>query len=371
MNNSAQILIKKGVQSLSKTVPGTTMGTASSTQSKGEMATTSRLKIDPKLKCLGKGVSCTMMKTTVKDGLFLEIQSIYTSDDILGQPPTEGNIDMNDYVAEQSVFIAVTMESIIGAECRLMIRPNESMKFGGELKINQNNFNMTEYRQKAKFTKIIGIQDTSTYPGNNEWTDSVHYTEYEQGLSQHILNAIGDKQRDEGGFGKPITDLSGENSVEKLEDYLQDVKKRGTDSHYQKIWQVVANACCKYFQERKYIGYVHSITLGAAEFTSKDIQNSSTSAKCGAQGNAMELMNAVSQAGYQKANEKTHINKETAGEFSEDRSCVNTEEIIEVTKKPVYDLITQQELRLIMKNLLSCYAQSKKGKTKSSMPRIL
>lgn len=336
------------------------MGTASSTESKGEIATTLSQEIDPtKLRCLGKGVSCTMMRD-----YFLEMQYINASEDILGLPLKDGNIEVNNSVAERSEIITWTKECMIGAECRLRVRLNKSMKLGGELKMDQNTSKNTEYQMNVKLTKIVGIRDTSTHPGNNEWTDSVHSTPYEQHLSQHILNAIGDKQHDEDGFGKPIDLISGDNPVEKLVDYLQDVKKKGTESQDQKIWQVVANACCEYFQKRKYTGYVHSITLGAVEFTSKDIQKSSTSAKCGVQGNAMELTSAIGQAGYQKTNKTTLINKEIVGEFDEDRSIVNTEEIIEVTQKPVYDLIRQPELSLIIKTLLSCYTQSKEGKKK-------
>ena len=282
---------------------------------------------------------------------------------IWGLPLTEEYIEVASQATNRSEFTNTTSKSTKGAECCAGVKPNECIKIGGGAKASRDSSKMKENGSTAISTKTATIRYTDMHGGGNAQADSIHYAIYEQSLSEDVLKVIGNAQHDKGDFGKLITDLSGENSVDKLQDYIQDLKKWERESS-QRIWQMVANTCCSFLVEKKYTSYVHSIELGAVVCVSKQSRKCSTSMACGAQANAGECVDGSCQIRSQRAKQVTLTTIEGRGELNEDESAVKNEEVIKVHTKPVFHLIKQKELKLIMKKVLSCYCKSDEGKVK-------
>ena len=351
------------------------------------MAESESQSVDPtKLDYLGRGVDCREPKEKWLDRL-----DDYGADKIRDLALNNENINKPNFVKKNKTESTdETTDSKKGAEGHVKVKPHESLKLGGELKVKHDTSKTTRNKTGSQTTKIVTMRgDTSKDPLiiKRDHDRPTHYTKYETELSQFILEHIDEKQKEanhekvdvassprEPGdeakedakedaicLGKMIKDLEGEDSVAKLEDYLQHA--RAIKELGQQIWQVIANGCFFFMDKKKpYTHYVSSITLGAHKQESYKSQDSSRDTSGGVQGNAMEFVDAALQGESKVDNRRTVTRTQSRGE-SDDSGAVTAEEIIEASMKPVTTLINEKskELKKIMEALLDSYSHANQG----------
>lgn len=327
------------------------------------MAKSATRGVDPtKLDYLGRGVNCReddpqkpWLDTLDASGAD-KIRGT-TSENVLEKPVKINRKKSNDESAESKK----------GAEGSVHAKPHESLKLGAELKTKRDTSKTTKYWREYQSTKIVTMLDNTSQDPDIIKRDGTHYTTYEKELSQSILDYIKIEQEKAGEaatcLGKMVNDLEGVDPVARLENYIQDTRAKKESG--QQIWQIIADACCSFMNEKPYTHYVSSITLGAALEQSYESQDSRHDTSGGLKGNIADMVDGSLQGECQTVSKYTLNQVQSRGKINDDSGEVTDEEIIEASRIPVSSLINKksQELKTIMVRLLQCYTHSDRGKS--------
>ena len=317
---------------------------------------------------LGRGVDGRTPPETWLDAL-----DAYSSAKIRNVHPKEENIFVKPVSQYKFQLNCQTKKSSMNAEGNFNVKPHPVLQLGGKLTAKRDTSKMWKSHKTHHITRrVIMYDDTSKDPGTIT-RNGTHYTKYECELSQFILEHIGALQREakeesatdeDETLGKEIADLKGEDAVAKLDDYLNDVRRRKKRESTQHLWQIIADACCAFMDERKYTHYVHNIVLGASSQESFDADHSSSAISGGVQGKGADYADVGATGGVHKERKRNSIKNDTRGAV-DSSGAVTNEEVIDVALKPVSVLINRnsRELKVLMEGLLCCYDQQGKGET--------
>ena len=308
-------------------------------------------KIDPKLDYLGKGIDCRKPSNTWLDELDHAEYKVRNLDPqkIQINPVTKRRKETRDGITE----------SKIEGEGNISAKPHESLQLGANLEGKKGISKTTKYEIEIIITKIAKMrkdvrEDLNPIIGR----DGTHYTKYEEELSQFILEHMETK-------GASLKDLKGDNSVTKLDSYLNVQHARAKGESAKPIWQTIADACDSFVKEKMpYTQYASSISLGAVRVVSHKSQDSSSDIAGGFQGKAMDIAGTNLKAGCLLVDNMKITSNWTRGEIDSSET-VKVEEVIEAILEPVSSLINSksQELEVIMKTLLQSYSPSKSHTT--------
>ena len=232
--------------------------------------------------------------------------------------------------------VGKTDQSKKGVKGGVNFNPHESVGFFGKLTIVHHMYTAIKYRETIKVTKEMKIT-------------SIKYKKYEQDLCEFIIKYIEKNQEEQIDQGKKSTNRD---PKDRLEEYLSAAEKSKDPSS---LWQMVANACSRFFDERKSTHYVSGIKLGARQHEYTDSKKCDTTVVCGAGINAGQGAGCSAQAQYQTESERSVSMKEERGEINKCSGDVTTEEVIGAILTPVFELIEHEKLQIIMKELLRCY----------------
>ena len=318
-----------------------------------------------KIDYLGRGVDGRTPPETWLDEL-----DAYSSEKIRDLHP-EGENFKADYQVHRRISESRSQLglSVMRAKGKLGVNLHPALQLGAKLSAKRDTSKKLEKHKYHNITRrMTMIDDTSKDPGTIT-RNGKHYTKYECQLSQFILEHIEFLQRKANKesaadkyLGREITDLKGEDAVVKLEEYFGDVRERKKSESTQHLWQMVADACCSFMDEKKYTHYVYHIVLGASSQDSFDERESSIELSGGINAKGTDSVDVGMKGGFQKARKGNSVTKDTRGEVDSD-GVVTNEEVIGVKLKPVSVLINRKswELKVLIEGLLCCYDQKEKG----------
>jgi hypothetical protein len=318
---------------------------------------------------LGRGVDSKEPKDTWLDKL-----ATYGASKIRDLAPNDGNIIENPVNKEKKKLGNETTEGKKGVEGSLNVTPHRVLKLGGELKVKRDSSKTTKYQEKSRSTRTVTmIDDTSKDPDivkRDGTNPPIYYTKYEQELCQFILKHIDTKQTEastKGGeeatcLGKMIKDLEKGDPVARLEEYLEHA--RSAKELYQQTCQTLANACCSFIAKKPYTHYVRSITLGAIQQKSYELQDSNHDTSGGAHVTGADVVDGSIKGGHQAVGKSDVTSKLSRGKYDSDSGTVTVEEVIEASMEPVSSLINERsrELKIIMGRLIQYYICTDPGK---------
>jgi hypothetical protein len=218
----------------------------------------------------------------------------------------------------ESEFTSQLKKSTTNAQGNFNIKPHPGLQLGGKLTAKHDTSKMWKSHKIRHITRrVIMYDDASKDPGTIT-RNYTHYTKYECELSRFILEYIGELQREakrecvsdeDVNLGKAIADLSGENAVANLEVYLDDIRQRKKSESTQQLWQIVADACCAFMEERTYTHYVHNIVLGASSQESSNVALSSSDVSGEVQGKGAGYANVGASGNLHKETKRNNIKK--------------------------------------------------------------
>ena len=323
---------------------------------------------DSKLNYLGCGVDCRKTRNALLEDLD---NGEYKIRELA---PNDGNIIRNRVLSNKIETRNETTKSKKGVEGSVKVTPYRSINLSKEVKVKRDSNESKKYRIASHSTRIVMMnKDTSHDPHivKREGTGTdppIHYTKYEQELSQFILEHIETEASTKGGeeatatyFGKMIKDLKEGDSVARLEELIQHA--RSQEQSYQQIWQVLENACSSFMQEKPYTHYVRSITLGALQQELCESQDSNRNTLAGIHGTTFNAVDVSGQVGQELVRSSALTRNESRGTVQSD-GTVTAEEVIEACMEPVSSLINKksQELKTVMKRILQYYTIPEQGK---------
>ena len=288
-----------------------------------------------KIDYLGRGVDCRTPKHTWFDKL-----DNYSGDGIIAQKKMD--IVEIPITTTREEAVDETVQSITGGECGMGIKPHEYVNMFGEVTAKRYTCTATKHREMTKTTKAAKIK-----------SKSIKCKKYDQDLCKFIVEYIEENQEEQTDQGKRFTNR---NPKDRLEEYLSAAKDPSS------MWQTVATACSLFLDKTKFTHYVSCAKLGARQHESLEWKKSGTNVACGAGVNACQGASCSAQAQCQRGSERNIFTKEERGVIDESSGAVTTEEVIEVTMTPVFELIEHKDLCVIMQALLHCHQhQGSKG----------
>lgn len=305
---------------------------------------------DAKQDYLGRGANCRTPRNT-----WLNKLDIYRGNKVVACDSK--SVKVTPIAEKHLEAVNETNQCTKSGGCGMNIKPHECARLYGELTVNCSTSTTAKCQKKCIVTKKVAMTsidpDILSKDGGTQ-----QCTKYERGLCEFILKYIEEMQKEQTDLGKQIADLKDGNPEDKLEKYLSDAKKS------KEIWQMVADACSLFLDETKYTHYVSCIGLGAVQHESMKSKEHSTNIAFKAGGNAIESVDCSCQAQYQSRREENATIIDERGEIDDSTDSVTTEEVIEVTLTPVFELIKNKSLRFLMKALLQldCFDQSYQGK---------
>ena len=292
------------------------------------------------LDCLGIGVDCR----TLDDNWLSSILNTYGGERVIDQDKITSTTE-TPVTARCEEVVEWTNECTKGGECGVNIKLHECAKLFGELTISRYASTVTKHRKMLKITKVAQIT-------SQRKDGRIHCTKYVQDLCQFILKHIEEGQEEQVDLGKKTNDLD---PVDRFEEYLSVAKKSKDESSLKQTWQMVADACCSFLDEKKYTHYVRRMKLGARQQELTESKKCGTSIAGGAGGSAGEGASCSIKVQYQAGREGKTTTMEEVGVIDSNSGAVTTEEIIEVTLSPLFELFGKNELSKIMQALLHCY----------------
>ena len=282
-----------------------------------------------KIDYLGRGVDCR----TPKDTWFNKLDN-YSGDRIIAQKKMD--IIEIPITTTREEAVDETVQSITGGECGIGIKPHECVNLFGEVTAKRYTCTAIKHRETIKVTKMMQIK-------------SIKCKKYEQGLCEFIIEYIKENQEEHIDLGKRPTNR---NPKDRLEEYLSAAKKSKDPSSLLWMWQTVANACSLFLDKTMSTHYVSGIKLGAGQQESTDSKECGTNVACGAGVNTCQVASCSAQAQYQRGSKRSIFMKEERGVIDKRSGAVTTEEVIEVTLTPLFELIEHKNLHKIMQELL-------------------
>ena len=285
---------------------------------------------------LGRGVDCR----TPKDTWFDKLDN-YTGDGLI----TQKKMDITEIpiVTTREEAVDETDQSITGGEGGVSIKPHECASLFGKLTIVRYSCTATKHREMIKVTKAVKIT-------------SIKCKKYEQDLCEFIVKHIKENQEEQIDQGKQSTNC---NPKDRLEEYLSAAKD---PLSMRQMRQTVANACSLFLDKTKSTHYVSCAKLGARRNEHLEWKKSGTNVAFGAGVNASQGASFSAQGQCERGSERNVFMKEERGEIDKRNGDVTTEEVIEVTLTPVFELIEHEALRVIVQALLRCHQhQGSKG----------
>jgi hypothetical protein len=287
---------------------------------------------------LGRGINCRIPKNT-----WLNALDTCSGGKLIAQDKMI--IEVTPFVATHEEAVDETDQSTRGVEFGMSIKPHECASLSGDLKVKRYTYNMIRHREMLKVTKVARIA-------------SIERKKYEQDLCDFIIKSIEENQEEQIDLGKQLTN---QNSKDRLTEYLSDAKKSKDDSSLSRTWRTVADACSSFLDEKECTHYVSCIKLGAKQHEATELKKHGTNVEGGAGVSACEVASCFTQVQYQKGSERNVFIKDERGVISESSGTVTTEEVIEATLTPLFELIDESsELRVIMQALLCCHGSTGK-----------
>ncbi len=282
---------------------------------------------------LGRGVNCRTPNNT-----WLNVLDTYSGDRPIAQEKIK--IKVTDTAIKHEEVVDETDQSTTGVEIGMSITPHECASLFGDLTVKRYTCTMIKHREMLKVTKVVRIA-------------SKECKKYEQDLCDFIIKSIEENQEEQIDLGKQLIN---QNSKDRLTEYLSDVKK----SKDARTWQTVADACSSFLDEKKCTHYVSCIKLGAKRHEATELKKHGTNVAGGAGISACQGASCFAQAQYQTGSEINVVINDEQGVISESNGAVTTEEVIEATLAPLFELIESSELRVIMQALLCCHGSTGK-----------
>ena len=304
--------------------------------------------LDAKLDYLGRGVDCRSPRNT-----WLKTLDTYSDDKIASC--NSKSVKVTPIKEKRLEAVDETNQCTKSGRCGLNIKPHECAKLLGQLTVDRCTSRATKCKKKCIITKKATTDGPDILSKDGGTQQCI---KYERDLCEFILKYIEEMQKEQTDLGKQIVDIKDGNPEDKLEKYLSEAKKS------KEIWQTVTDACSLFQDERKYTHYVSCIGLGAVLYESMKSKEHSTNIVCKAGVNMVESADCSCQAQYQSKREENATMIDERGEIDDSTDSVTTEEVIEVTLMPVFELIKNRSLRFLMKALLQlhCFDQSYQGK---------
>ena len=263
-------------------------------------------------------------------------------------------------------------KSTTNAEGNFNVKPHPVTQLGGKLTAKHDTSKLWRSHKVRHITRRVVMYDDASKDPGTIMRNNTHYTKYECELSQFILDHIDELQREaknesaadeEMNLGKEVADLEGEDAVAKLDVYLGDIRRRNKSESTQQLWQIVADACCAFMEERQYTHYVHNIVLGASIQELSHVAQSSTDVSGEVHGKGGGYAGVGASGNLHKEMKRNSTMKDIRGTADFSTGFVTKEDVIDVAVNPVSSLINRKsrELKVLMEGLLSSYSQHGKG----------
>lgn len=222
----------------------------------------------------------------------------------------------------------------------------------------------TKETAKAKKKRIINR--TATLPNaveddpgaievpSNTGKFKVWHSEFEQNLCAYVLKTNDTNFRELFQTDYPGIPQQDDHTIPTFNNLIDCANKKKMS---EKFWQFVYDACISFLEEKEYTHYVYSITLGAerAESDSDEISTAKVSFSPSANAQAAEASGTVN---FAKSREDHHSHEYGRGRIETDSggNCtVSVEEVIGIGVKSIANLISNKQLKLIMRAILESY----------------